>query len=68
MKHQDTLALRDLDSAKSRSDTVCMPKRSFVKEHKHLIKLLEKPNKKDLAKEARAQQAELKAMMGKRNA
>jgi hypothetical protein len=45
-----------------------MPKRSFVKEHKHLIKLLEKPNKRDLAKEAKAQQKELKAMVVKRNA
>jgi hypothetical protein len=49
-------------------DTVVMPKRSFVKEHKHLIKLLENPNKRDLAKEAKAQKAELMAMVKKRNA
>jgi hypothetical protein len=47
-------------------DTVVMPKVSFVKEHKHLIKLLENPKKKDLMKEAKAQKAELMAMMAKK--
>lgn len=48
-------------------DTVVMPKKSFIKEHTQLIKLLEKPNKRDLAKEAKVQRQELLKMTGKRN-
>lgn len=43
-----------------------MPKTSFVKEHKHLIKLLENPTKKALAKEAKAQSRELLDMTKRR--
>jgi len=45
-----------------------MPKMSFINEHKNLIKLLNRPTKKGLAKEAKAQQKELKEMTKKRNA
>lgn len=47
-------------------DTVVMPKKSFIKEHKNLIKLLEKPTKNRLAKEAKAQKKELMDVIKKR--
>ena len=50
-----------------KDDTVVITKKAFLKEHNRLIKLLDKPKKQGLAKEAKAQKAEIKAMMGMRN-
>ena len=47
-------------------DTVVMPKKSFVKEHKNLIKLLTKPTKKGLMQEAKTQTKELIDVMKRR--
>lgn len=47
-------------------DTVSMPKPMFVREHKHLIKLLKNPTAKGLTKEVKAQTRELVDVM-KRN-
>jgi hypothetical protein len=46
-----------------KQDAVVMPKKVFVKEHKHLIKLLSNPNTKALKKEAKAQKKELYSML-----
>ena len=46
-------------------DTVVMPKKAFVQEHRKLIRLLEKPTKKGLASEAKAQRQELVYMLKK---
>lgn len=44
-------------------DTVVMPKAMFVREHKHLIKLLKNPTAGGLTKEAKAQTKELVDVM-----
>ena len=42
---------------------VTMPKTMFIKEHKKLIKLLDKGNRKALKKEAKSQSKELKKVI-----
>lgn len=44
-----------------------IPKADFIKEHKHLISLLEKYNKPELKKEAKDQSEELKKVIGGKN-
>lgn len=44
-----------------------IPKADFIKEHKHLIALLEKYNKPELTKEAKDQSEELKKVIGGKN-
>lgn len=46
-------------------ETILMPKKQFVAEHKKLIKLLRQYNAKPLLKEASEQEAELKSQMRK---
>ena len=46
-------------------DAVVIPKGAFIKEHKHLIKLLNRPDKKALKKEAKSQKKELMNFMKK---
>ena len=46
-------------------ELVTMPKPMFVSEHRRLIKLLEKPTKKGLKKEATEQKKELAMYMKK---
>lgn len=47
-------------------DTVSMPLKAFVAEHKKLIKVLEDGIKSQLKKEAKEQSEELKKMMKKK--
>lgn len=42
------------------SSKISMSKKSFIREHKRLIKILEKGTKKELLKEAKDQKKELK--------
>lgn len=46
-------------------ENILMPKKKFIAEHKNLIKLLRKYDKKPLLKEAKEQEAELKKVVGK---
>jgi hypothetical protein len=46
-------------------DVVMLPKKDFVKEHKNIVKVLERGNPRELKKEAREQKAELKSELKK---
>ena len=43
---------------------VCMPKSDFIKEHRHLVKILRHPKKKELEAEAKDQAKELEENRG----
>lgn len=46
--------------------SVKMDKKELIKEHKHLVKVLEQPTKKSLTKEASKQKEELKGYVKKK--
>lgn len=45
-------------------EDVCIPRNEFIKEHVHLLKLLQHGNRTQLLAEAKSQEAELKGKTG----